>query len=363
MAHGRSSLSYEEFRATKRFPGLDGIRAISALLVISVHLMDNNLFRRWDWLAGEMGVYVFFVLSGFLITTLALREEEARDRLSLRAFFVRRSFRIFPLYYCVLGMTVLAAYSVNGGQARNMTSALPYYLTYMGEFAPGALFHHSWSLGIEEKFYLAWPLLCFVLFRRARSLRLPMALLIAALPLVFDAAADNRALSGYSKIVAGCALAVALHDERRYRLLALLLDRAGTILPVVVLLALQYAPLGVGSPVWHVLHSLSVAYLILACVAARPVWLPSLESKPMRFVGERSYGIYLIQILVVPIAALPFPAGSGSRVTEFAAYFTTCALCVLAADVLRRTVEMPSLRFGRRISDQILGSGAERRPE
>src|SRR5437899_7858756 len=96
-------LTYEAGQERKYLPELDGLRAVSVLIVVSHHMHD----RVWSWLSGELGVTVFFVLSGYLITTLSLREESHRGSLSLTAFYVRRSFRIFPLYYIIL-----AAYCV-----------------------------------------------------------------------------------------------------------------------------------------------------------------------------------------------------------------------------------------------------------
>ncbi len=123
----------------------------------------------WAWLAGAKGVVVFFVLSGFLITTLALREEERTGRLSLGAFFLRRAFRLLPLYYLVLGVTSAPPPSSGQGTAEH---AVPSprrcrYAWYLQEapffpllvFAEGRLpFFHAWLLGVEEKFYLLWPL-------------------------------------------------------------------------------------------------------------------------------------------------------------------------------------------------------------
>src|SRR5258708_37250383 len=83
----------------RHIPELDGLRAVSVLIVISRHMHD----AIWDWLAGELGVIIFFVLSGYLITKLALEEERRNGFLSLKAFYVRRACRFFPLHYVVLG--------------------------------------------------------------------------------------------------------------------------------------------------------------------------------------------------------------------------------------------------------------------
>src|SRR5262249_24862992 len=149
----------------KYLPELDGLRAVSVLLVVSVHMHD----RVWDWLAGGSGVTVFFVLSGYLITTLSLREEGQFGSLHLTAFYIRRCFRIFPMYYAVLVaycLLILIVHIDYDRKAQMLQGALPWYLVYMQEVpffygvpdAGGVLqksnvpFYQSWSLGIEEKF-------------------------------------------------------------------------------------------------------------------------------------------------------------------------------------------------------------------
>src|SRR5436853_352766 len=98
---------YEDWRAARYFPGLDGLRAIAALLVVFHHARTHRL---WGVLEGWNGVTLFFVLSGFLITTLALREEDERGALRWRAFFVRRGFRILPVYLASLALYAAAMF-------------------------------------------------------------------------------------------------------------------------------------------------------------------------------------------------------------------------------------------------------------
>src|ERR687894_2959545 len=91
-------LTHPDYLARAYAPELDGLRAVAVLLVIAVHVS----WEAFSILSGYLGVTVFFVLSGYLITTLGLREEATRGRLHLGAFYVRRTFRIFPLYYLTL---------------------------------------------------------------------------------------------------------------------------------------------------------------------------------------------------------------------------------------------------------------------
>jgi peptidoglycan/LPS O-acetylase OafA/YrhL len=177
---------HEAYLQRVYFPELDGLRAFCALLVITAHLYSHK--EWWAWLAGDRGVNVFFVLSGFLITTLALREEEREGRLSLAAFYVRRCCRLFPLYYLILGFYCLMLLGLGRGSADQcgaLAQALPWNLVYCQEVPFFRLrvlddrdlpFFQSWSLGIEEKFYLVWPLLAFVWWRGRQSQRVRVPL-------------------------------------------------------------------------------------------------------------------------------------------------------------------------------------------
>src|SRR5206468_1693138 len=109
------------------------------------------------WANGRLGVAVFFVLSGYLITTLLLREKDRKGRVSLTSFYQRRAFRILPLYYFVLllyvGLYIVIGF---GDRAADLRHSLPWFLTYMNDFRPGVLhgstpYQQSWSLGVEEK--------------------------------------------------------------------------------------------------------------------------------------------------------------------------------------------------------------------
>src|SRR2546421_11926841 len=151
-------LTYDEYRSLKYFPALDAMRAYGMLMVVSAH-MDDTI---WGWIGADKGLTFFFVMSGFLITTLLLREEELRGKISLSAFYIRRICRIFPLYYLVLVSYIVLILGMgfeSAQKAANLKWALPYYFFYANEFTihrrPGEMpFGQSWSLGVEEKFYL-----------------------------------------------------------------------------------------------------------------------------------------------------------------------------------------------------------------
>lgn len=193
-------LTFEDYQRRRYFPALDGLRALSVLIVVLHH---ERTARLWRWVHGANGVTVFFVVSGFLITTLALREEARRGSLDLRAFYLRRVFRLVPLYALVLSAycALILGIGVQSGRRAAFLRALPYYVTYLQEvphFAfPGVPFEVSWSLGVEEKFYLVWPLLAFVAARARPAARLWGTLVLTAL--LFAAPAVAPAVGRFSR--------------------------------------------------------------------------------------------------------------------------------------------------------------------
>lgn len=149
----------------KRIPNLDGLRGLAILLVLFHHLpaIPENPFSTLQF-NGRLGVSVFFTISGFLITTLFLREEQKNGRVKLASFYVRRSLRLFPLYYIALALETVAvlanAYSEDNRSL--FFEKLPSYLFYYSNWHPQATqgpFFMAWSLAVEEQFYLVFGLI------------------------------------------------------------------------------------------------------------------------------------------------------------------------------------------------------------
>jgi peptidoglycan/LPS O-acetylase OafA/YrhL len=138
----------------QRIPSLDGLRAISIALVILSHLV------KWKHVSlevlgsyGALGVHVFFVLSGYLITSLLLREYERSSTISLRDFYIRRAFRIFPAAFVFLAVVIVLYWH----QMRWYHVAAAVFYAANMDIARPWIFGHLWSLSIEEQFYLLWP--------------------------------------------------------------------------------------------------------------------------------------------------------------------------------------------------------------
>ncbi|HMA03779.1 MAG TPA: acyltransferase, partial [Gemmatimonadaceae bacterium] len=147
--------------STRDLPSLDGLRALSITFVILGHAIQGRVAHLADVVLSRLanfGVCVFFVISGYLITTLLAREAELRDGVSLRRFYLRRTLRIFPPYYAYL-LTILVGVFALGWELPPGARLWPAF-TYTTNVIPTHfwLTLHAWSLSIEEQFYLTWPI-------------------------------------------------------------------------------------------------------------------------------------------------------------------------------------------------------------
>ena len=156
----------------RRLPALDGLRAVAAITVIASHanVIPEPLHR--EWITGPMGVSGFFVLSGFLITWLLLREIRTSGRISLRDFYLRRTLRIWPAYYTfLLAMMAAQRWSLIKAVASLHAARLAagffvydYYVAVTG--VRGTNLTNLWTVSVEEQFYLLWPVVLLLLLRR-----------------------------------------------------------------------------------------------------------------------------------------------------------------------------------------------------
>ena len=335
---------------SRYIPELDGLRAIAVLLVVTGHM--NTDF--WRFAFGGLGVFIFFVLSGYLITSLALREEKETGALSFAGFYIRRTFRIFPLYYIVLAVYCMLIFGLGVQPQRRplMSANMPYYLTYLQEipFFRGRLltFGHSWSLGIEEKFYLLWPLVAFLILRRRHNWRLPGACILAV-----AATFSADCIAPYASILIGCALALALEKDWARKLIkgagAAGAYVSATALILVHTLLIPHWDDKFGHLVYSVLVAVSLAFVLLV----RTPINRGLGWAPLVFVGKVSYGVYLIHHLCVNVGE----AVMHHRIIP--SWLVTIILSIGIAYLLHISVERPLIRIGRKLAAKY--SGAETR--
>jgi peptidoglycan/LPS O-acetylase OafA/YrhL len=349
-------LSHDDYRAARYFPSLDGLRAVSILLVVLFHVGSATFV----WANGRLGVAVFFVLSGYLITTLLLREHDRKGSVSLRGFYLRRAFRILPLYYVMLvvyvGLYIVVGF---GDRAGDLRASLPWFLTYMNDFRPGVLhgstpYQQSWSLGVEEKFYLFWPLLGFVLTPRFRA---PIAVAAASVPAVLYAVGVAPWFAFYGQIMVGCVLAIVMHRAAGYRLVTGAARGPFAIAAAIVLLVLERH-----HPALSLIFPLAVAIVLAGIVSGR-TGARALATRPMIWIGERAYAVYLVHLLCL-IAALHAARQviGGGLAQDVLVFAVGLAASLVGADILRRTVELPMIRVGRRLQQRERSGAAVTNP-
>lgn len=296
--------------------GLDGIRAVAVLMVVCGHAA-----RFPDFPAGmralmvvdiaQLGVVVFFVLSGFLITTLLVGERERTGHVSLGAFYARRSLRILPPAFAYIAVAFAAARAGMVSLAPgDVLHAVTYTMNYHHERAWSL--GHLWSLSVEEQFYLAWPL-AFLLAGR-HALAVATGVLVAAPALrVLGWVAWPEAREGIDEefqfvcdaLATGCALALLAHHVGLERLARRVPAWLAAVAPLVALASAAcagwpsfYLPLG------GTLVNLSIAVCIL-WVVGHPdtVVARLLESRPAVGLGLASYSLYLWQQLFLDTGA------------------------------------------------------------
>ena len=334
-------------RAPGYQPGLDGVRGVAILLVLGQHAPARLLID------GFVGVTVFFCLSGYLITTLLIRELQTGP-IDLRAFYRRRAARLCPALMAVVAATIvvllIGRQDLSVGQIFQPAGAAVTYTTSLFDwtnhsFATKDYFNYTWSLSVEEQFYLLWPFALLWGYRRNPRLFAALTVSFIAITLALDLylglsrevkydpheyfGSDTNALP----ILVGSLLAIVVHNDwlsRTARYLAPFALLAVALLPVLAYRDDTYR----SSLVIVAGTGLTLVTLIGVVTRPRSAVGSLLASGPMRWLGERSYSIYLWNVLA-RIAILNL---LGHTVVGDIVWI---AMFVVLAEVSFRVVERP----------------------
>ena len=335
---------------SRHLPALDGLRALAVLAVITQHAWHRVLPGGW------IGVDLFFVLSGFLITSLLVDERVSSGAIRLGRFYARRALRLLPALMVAMPLGIVLAdvadpRRVSETVAEALTSALYVSNWWVGDLlVPSGFLGHTWSLAVEEQYYLVWPLLLGAMIAVAGTRGTSRMILVLIACVVVHRALDWRGWGLYVRtdtrgdsLLVGAALALAV--ARGWRPSARSRRLAGAACASALLAVALFFNTEVTGWTPMVLGGFTLVALASAGVVAQAVWDagPFLTSRALVFTGRRSYGLYLYHYPIV--RTLEVRLGEGP-----ACLAASLALSFMVACLSYRYLELPFLRLKARVA-------------
>ena len=331
-----------------RIPALDGLRGVAVLMVLVSHISSYRAEQL-----GPAGVAIFFVLSGYLITSLLTEEQASWGRISLAAFYARRALRLFPALLLLVLLTPFLLWAASDPRLGSIAPGLATTVLYVQDWATAtghfSVFAHAWSLSVEEQFYLLWPLaLAFILRRTGRDHHRVTTIMAwsCAIAMLWHLLASLLLGYGWTYyspdsnaifLLTGCALATALHSGVRLHV-----PRPLAIAALIAVCGLPLVITRLTAVGWRgqvlLMFPVDLAGAILVLGAAK---LPVLNLRLLRWFGKISYGLYLWNWVLISLQ----PHGRVLTARER----LLAALCAIgAAAASWYLIESPILRVKRR---------------
>lgn len=314
------------------FSGLNGLRFIAAAAVIITHveLIKRSFGLKSYWSnplvfnLGSLGVFFFFVLSGFLITYLLLKEKEATQNIKIKEFYIRRVLRIWPLYYLILilGFFVLPHFSqihISYLQA-NFMENYKYDLVMYMFILPNLAFSfftavphigQSWSIGVEEQFYLFWPWLV----KKSKNIIVSASIFIIVLLLIkvmivllpatlrqetwYEPLKRFFAMTKLESMAIGSLGAYFLFHKKE-KILRFIFNRFVFLFSLLLVPILVYFTPAIVQDGIHVVYSVLFLVIIMNVASGKKMYI-GLENKMFSYLGKISYGIYMYHLMIIPI--------------------------------------------------------------
>jgi peptidoglycan/LPS O-acetylase OafA/YrhL len=330
-------------------PYLDLIRTAAVLMVMVYHFLPD--FDLGKFSPGNLGVQLFFLLSGYLITGILLSQKRKllSTKTMLRNFYIKRALRLFPIYYLI----IIAFFALQVGM--NLYSCdmndWPYYFTYTSnilffmEGMKGVQLNHTWSLGIEEQFYLIWPVLLLLVPVKKEGFFI-FVMLLVAFGLRYFLIVDNHdlLLSGQlDMLLSGATLAwlqpriQAINKERNISLFIV-----GLLLLSTYLIIDQYASV----PSYIARNSIILCGVILivgaSCIKQQSAIAPPL--KGLIYLGKISYGIYLYHKVIAFLFVFSL-VKLGVSINPILGFVSCIVITLLVSAISYKYLEMPFLRM------------------
>lgn len=355
---------YEAYRQQSYFQSLDGVRFFSIIAVIWHHSFPEGTSA---WLTkGFLGVDMFFVLSGYLIVTLLLREKE-KGNINLKNFYIRRSLRIFPVYFGLL-FALLFMYGVlkeDKQEFNQLVSLMPVYLFFLSNWSV-VHFHNLeiyWSLATEEQFYFIWPLI-----QKIFSWRIVFCILAVFIflnQLVNFGVLDSVLVglygtkevlklsivdSTFTPICLGVLLAHLLHKKPYF--LAAFAVLKNRLSPLVILFSLLFviftSPADIAGVARFSIQTLMMLWLASLVIRENHSLQPMMQFYPVKRIGQVSYGMYVYHMFAIHIARVLIERLGISF--DYILFFVASVLTFVIAEASFRYYEMPILKLKRHFS-------------
>jgi peptidoglycan/LPS O-acetylase OafA/YrhL len=361
------------------FSGLNGLRFFAAFAVVITHIelvkhfqgyptfwIENtsneltltNVLQKFAFAAGGLGVYFFFVLSGFLITYLLLVEKQKTGTVAVKKFYWRRVLRIWPLYYLIviLGFFVIPYFTTGGlnfsNRELNENYGLNLFLYLIifpniahSMFNPVPLISQTWSIGVEEQFYIIWPLLAKKaknIFKALIAVFIVMIGIKVILLLLFKLGFGSKTLMiikkffAMSKIecmtIGGMGAYLLFKHQEKFKKIVyhpIVLPLSIIGIPVLILFTPAFLQDGI-----HLVYSFLFLFII-ANVSGNPNSFLKLENKVYQFLGKISYSIYMYHFMLIPAVFFMFKkiglTPSNEPLTQLIIYISVTGLTVLVS--------------------------------
>ncbi len=369
------------------FPNLNGLRFIAAFLVIIHHIEQIKSFSKIEnyWgsipfvgIIGKLGVVLFFVLSGFLITYLLLTEEHSFKNISIRKFYIRRILRIWPLYFLIIILAFFVLPNINlftwpGYGKEVVFSNLLLKLFLYAIFFPNLVLSllgivpyasHTWSIGTEEQYYLVWP----IILKYFKKNRITLMLFIIVSYLAFGKIlsthyADNLPFKSVIKafwstfnidcMAIGGIYAILLFQKNKF--LEVITNDILFYLTITLVIFLMIK--GVYIPYIHYeFYSVLFGIIILNFATNDKIKI-TLENKFLNYLGNISYGVYMYHPIGI-VLALTISVRINFT-TNWLIYPLSFAFTILLAGFSYKYFESFFLKFKNKFSNIISGNGAK----
>lgn len=293
---------------TTYLSGLHGIRAVAAFSVLISHIttayFGYNTYSQFLINLSSVGVTMFFVLSGFLISFIALKK--STEYLNIKNFYVRRILRIWPIYYLFLSIALVILYLM-----RSENLAYSYFYIFLLANVPISLgigiplITHLWSIGVEEQFYLIYPHILKQKKIKLSSILIALILILFAAKIIFGFINHDSfiyhflQLSRFDCMLIG-GLTAYLYIEGK-KILAIFNNETIQITLWICLILLSFCSIKICQPFIHEVISIITAGIIIGQINIKKR-VVNLDSKPLQFLGEISYGIYIFHPIMIALS-------------------------------------------------------------